>query len=331
MSAEAFPGQLVTLDFRAKTVAFQRGSLPPADGRRIFQYEGDRPTVPIRIAGLEVQLRVDTGNPEGLTLPLRLSEQIPLAGRLIAAGKGQILTTDGGSAKVAIFKAPVAGALDLGEYTFDSPTIRFSDEPAPWPGNVGDQILRAFKLTIDSRNRRLLFERRGARLKRGSGHSDHPHSVGFQRCPNLLLSAEIRPAPVLNPLLGNDDLSSGESLSLAALPSNNPRSCPELSRRGRSSRRFLVLVDSFRACQGRTELRCTWQSCHHNRSRFFSLQHPAGTATLADRRIRHWLAWNVEAILRLTFKAGQMAVAIQQHGVNRNLENIPKAIALRIR
>lgn len=159
VSAEAFPGELVTLNFPMKAVVFQRGSLPPADGRRIFQYEGDRPSVPIRIAGVEAPVRVDTGNPEGLTLPLRLSARTPLAGRPVAAGQGQGIDTDGNATKAAIFKARVAGTVELGEYTLDTPILRFSDEPAPWPGNIGDQILRTFKLTIDARNRRLLFER----------------------------------------------------------------------------------------------------------------------------------------------------------------------------
>jgi len=161
LSAEAFPGELVTLDFPKRTVTFQRGSLPPADGRRIFQYEaGDLlPTVPIRVGGHEMRVCVDSGNPRGLDLPLRLSAEIPLAGRLVAAGKGGIITNEGDPAKVAMFSAHVMGAVELGEYTLDTPTIRFRDQPAPWPGDFGNEILRTFRVTIDASNRRLLFER----------------------------------------------------------------------------------------------------------------------------------------------------------------------------
>lgn len=161
LCAEAFPGELVTLDFPKKTVTFQRGSLPPPDGRRIFQYEdGDLlPTVPIRVGGHEMHVRVDSGNPRGLTLPLRLSAETPLAGRLVPAGKAGIITKNGEAREVAQFSAPVMGAIELGVYTLDSPKVRFDDQPAPWPGNFGNEILRTFRVTIDARNRRLLFER----------------------------------------------------------------------------------------------------------------------------------------------------------------------------
>jgi hypothetical protein len=161
LSAEAFPDELLTLDFPRKTAPFQRGSLPPADGRRIFQYDdGDLlPTVPIRVGSHEMRVHVDSGDPRGLTLPLRLSEQTPLAGRLVPAGKGGIITKDGEARKVAQFSAPVMGPVELGEYTLDSPKIRFSDQPAPWPGHLGNKILRTFRVTIDARSRRLLFER----------------------------------------------------------------------------------------------------------------------------------------------------------------------------
>ena len=82
-----------------------------------------------------------------------------MVGRLVAKGKAQIVTKDGNSAKVAMFSAHVMGAVELGEYTLDTPTIRFSDRQSPWPGDFGNEILRTFRVTIDASNLRLLFER----------------------------------------------------------------------------------------------------------------------------------------------------------------------------
>jgi hypothetical protein len=162
LSAEAFRGELLTLDFPRRTATLQGGALPPADGRRIFQYEaGDLlATVPIRVGGHEMRVQVDSGDPNGLTLPLRLSAETTLAGgRLVAAGSGQIVTPDGHAAKIPMFSGHVTAAVELGEYTLETPTIRFSDRPAPWTGDFGDEILRTFRVTIDATNRRLLFER----------------------------------------------------------------------------------------------------------------------------------------------------------------------------
>lgn len=58
--------------------------------------------------------------------------------------------------------AGVDGPIELGEYGLDLPRVIFSDlRPGaePGPGNLGFEILRHFALTIDSRNRRLKFEK----------------------------------------------------------------------------------------------------------------------------------------------------------------------------
>jgi hypothetical protein len=159
LSAAAFPGYLVTFDYPGKTVSIRKGELPPADGRRVFQYGPNEalPVVPIRVAGREFNLHIDTGSPGGVMLPLRFSKELPLAGELTAAGRARTV-----AGEFEVFAAPVKGTIELGEYVLDVPQVRFSDlrpGPEPGPGNFGYEVLHTFKVTFDSANRRLLFER----------------------------------------------------------------------------------------------------------------------------------------------------------------------------
>jgi Aspartyl protease len=159
LSAAAFPGYLVTLDYPGKMVSIRKGALPPADGRRVFQYGENEilPVAPVRIAGRELSLHVDSGSPGGVMLPLHFSKELPLAGELSPAGRARTV-----AGEFEVFTAPLQGTIELGEYVIDAPAVRFSDlrpGPKPGPGNVGFQVLRTFKVTLDASNRRLLFER----------------------------------------------------------------------------------------------------------------------------------------------------------------------------
>jgi hypothetical protein len=90
-------------------------------------------------------------------LPLHFSKEVPLAAELSAVGRART-----GAGVFDGFSAPVKGVVEFGEYTLDADAVRFSDlrpGPEPGPGTIGPQILGAFRVTIDSANRRLLFER----------------------------------------------------------------------------------------------------------------------------------------------------------------------------
>jgi hypothetical protein len=113
--------------------------------------------VPIRVAGHETRVHVDSGSPGALMLPLHFSKEVPLAAELAAVGRART-----GAGVFDVFSAPVKGVIEFGEYTLDADKVRFSDlrpGPEPGPGTIGAQILSTFRLTIDSANRRLLFER----------------------------------------------------------------------------------------------------------------------------------------------------------------------------
>jgi hypothetical protein len=149
----------VTFDFPAKTISIVKGALPPADGQTIFQYGADQPlpVAPIRVAGHEYVIHVDTGSPVGVMLPLRYVKELPLDAEPVPIGQARTV-----AGVFDIFTATVKGEIQLGQFPIADKLVRFSDlRPGAEPGigNMGSQLLKAFRLTFDSANRRLRFER----------------------------------------------------------------------------------------------------------------------------------------------------------------------------
>ena len=113
--------------------------------------------VPVRVAGIEAQVDLDSGSPMGLTLPLKFLTQVPLASKAKEVGRAR---TPGG--EFPISTAKVDGMIEIGEYRLDLAEVSFSDvAPGAEPpnGNIGYQVLRGFKVTFDSVNRRIRLER----------------------------------------------------------------------------------------------------------------------------------------------------------------------------
>jgi hypothetical protein len=158
LSAASFPGYLLTYDYPGKRISIKKSALQSADSKSIFQYREDQvlPTVPVRIAGHDTEVHLDTGSGFGLTLPVKFLTELPLASQPKEAGR---LRTHGGEFPVSI--ARVDGTIELGKYKLDLEEVRFSDvHPGPGPatGNIGYDVLRHFVVTLDSKNRRIRLD-----------------------------------------------------------------------------------------------------------------------------------------------------------------------------
>ena len=159
LSAASFPGHLLTYDLRAKRIAIAEGELGAADSSGIFQYLASDalPTVPIRIAGREVRVHVDTGSASGLTLPARFLREIELASEPRVSGK---VKTPLGESSCSC--AEVKGPVELGPFRLAPGEVEFadvqsgSDQPV---GQIGCRVLRDFLVTLDSSHRRIRFAR----------------------------------------------------------------------------------------------------------------------------------------------------------------------------
>ena len=158
LSAASVPGYLLIYDYPGKHISIKKGALESADSKGTFQYTEEQvlPTVPVRIAGHNTEVHLDTGSPFGLTLPVKFLAQLPLASQPRDAGK---VRTGGGEFPVSI--ARLNGTIELGKYKLDLDEVRFSDArpgPSPATGNIGYDDLRHFVVTLDSTNRRIQLD-----------------------------------------------------------------------------------------------------------------------------------------------------------------------------
>jgi hypothetical protein len=158
LSASGFPGSLVILDYPKKMILIRKGELPPPDNLRIFEYDAKEilPVVPIRVAGHEIHIHVDSGSPSSLMLPMRFLNELPLTTKAVEVGRARTV-----AGEFPVMAASVDGPILLGEYKLNIQQVRFSDlrpGESPGIGNIGYGILQNFVVTLDSKNRRLKFE-----------------------------------------------------------------------------------------------------------------------------------------------------------------------------
>jgi len=155
LSAAMLPGYLLTFDYPGKQITLVTGELPRADEQSIFSYPSGEviPTLPIKVAGIETRIHVDTGAPFGITLPMKFAKQVPLAAEPKEAKP--VRTPQG---EFPVSTAPVKGEIRIGKYIIVIDDVRFSDvnpgHSAP-TGQVGGDVLQHFAVTLDSKNHRI--------------------------------------------------------------------------------------------------------------------------------------------------------------------------------
>lgn len=154
LSARVFTGARLTLDYPGKRIVISPGSLPEADGQRVFQYmeDGGLPTVTISVAGTTVAAHLDTGSPGALSLPGSYMKSLPLKSEPVQAGRARLM-----DAEIDLYRSTLDGDLTLGAYSVRSPEVIFADGfPA---GNLGYGFLSRFAVTLDFQNSRVRFAR----------------------------------------------------------------------------------------------------------------------------------------------------------------------------
>ena len=159
LSASALPGYVVTLDFPRRTVSIRPGALPAADGRTIFEYDQNEflPLAPVRVAGHDFVVLVDSGSPAGLTLPVSAAQALGLTDALRPAGQMRSM-----SGAFDVSTAMLPGRATIGTFTLEAPTAIFAAFPPGRQaerGNLGCALLRTFTVSLDSAHRRLRLAR----------------------------------------------------------------------------------------------------------------------------------------------------------------------------
>ena len=159
LSASSFPGYLVRFDYPSRRISIARGALAEDDSKTVFAYttEEPLPTVPIRVAGKEARVHLDTGSGYGLSLPTSFLKEIPLATEPKDVREAKTLMGN-----FPVTSAQVKGPVELGKHTLDLTDVEFSDigPKVGLPvGNIGYKILKGFVVTLDSKNRLIQVAR----------------------------------------------------------------------------------------------------------------------------------------------------------------------------
>jgi len=153
LSPNALQGCLVKLDYPSSTVTVTKGSLPPADGSRIFEFpaDADLPEITLSVAGKEIRSHVDSGSSGGISLPSSWADKLPLEAPPVEIHRARTVDKE-----FVILGATLKGDVKLGGYTLRNPRVSFSELPM---GNVGFEFLKNFSVTLDVSQHRLLFDR----------------------------------------------------------------------------------------------------------------------------------------------------------------------------
>jgi hypothetical protein len=159
LSASAFPGYVVTLDFPNRRISIQPGELPAADGRTIFQYDEDEPLplASVHVGDQTFVVLVDSGSPVGLALPLSAAHALALTDALRPAGQMRAM-----SGTFDVFTAPLPGPVTIGALPLEASTATFAAFPPGRQaerGNLGCALLRSFAVSLDSAHRRVRLAR----------------------------------------------------------------------------------------------------------------------------------------------------------------------------
>jgi len=129
--------------------------------------------MPVKVAGREVKVHLDTGAPFSVSLPTKYKDQLPLTAPAQQKGKARTHVGD-----FPIFQGTVDGEIEIGEFKLPSCEISFTDvvpHPGATPqGQLGYAALRDFVVTLDSANRRIQFARwrTGAEIKPAPTRAD---------------------------------------------------------------------------------------------------------------------------------------------------------------
>jgi D-alanyl-D-alanine carboxypeptidase len=141
---------LLTLDYPGSRVRLALGELPPENGQDVLAYRDRRgiPSVPVRVAGREVQADVDAGSMGGLSLPEAEAAALPLAAPPEVVGRARTISNT-----FEIKAAQLEGDVTIGGYRLVRPRVEF--QPLFPVANVGSRVLRDLVVTFDQKNRRL--------------------------------------------------------------------------------------------------------------------------------------------------------------------------------
>ena len=149
LAYDVYGDMMVTLDYQSGDILLEEGSLPPADGNRIFSTRGPdkRPWINVLLGKKKRRILIDSGS--STTFSIRNIDSYPTQEppvEVSAAIRLKRLEVRRG--------ARLAADALIGSYLIRTPVIF----ELPETELLGSGIMQHFRLTFDVRNRKVLFD-----------------------------------------------------------------------------------------------------------------------------------------------------------------------------
>lgn len=143
----AFHGFVVTLDYASSQLEIRRGSLPPADGKTIFKYQGDPiPNLPLTIDGKTMNAHLDTGNSAGpVIVPEQFAKALANYNQAKVVGRARTVSNEMVLSAFDVAVAPSVGAVTLNTRQVVFPSVAGL-------ANIGSKALKGMVVRIDPAN-----------------------------------------------------------------------------------------------------------------------------------------------------------------------------------
>lgn len=149
----AFSGMLLTLDYPNRQVVLTPGGMSKAQFAKSIPYrlEHGLPTLTVQVGKVSLDGHVDSGSDGGLSIPSKYKAALNLDGepRLVGHARTMFNSFD-------IYLAKVKDPVLVGGMKMPIDEVEIQDI-FPF-SNIGGRLLKKFKVTIDQKQHRILFE-----------------------------------------------------------------------------------------------------------------------------------------------------------------------------
>ena len=145
----AFAGKLLVLDYPAREMRIEEGTLPAPDGETVFSARGPdkRPWLAVDLGGWDRKILIDSGSNGRIELK-RLGRLNWIGEPIVAAVKTRM------DKYVQRRAGRIRDSLTIANLVFEQPIVSITRDTEL----IGVQVLRHFVVTFDPRHRRVRFE-----------------------------------------------------------------------------------------------------------------------------------------------------------------------------
>jgi len=148
-----FKDLLLTLDYPKRQVILDPGGMSDEQKNNSIPYELENgiPFLQVQVGKVKVGAHVDSGSDGGLAIPAKFKSDLTLDGDPVKVGTARTLFNS-----VDIYLAKVKDEIKVGGLPMPLHAVELNDL---FPtGNIGGRVLRNFKVVIDQKAHRILFD-----------------------------------------------------------------------------------------------------------------------------------------------------------------------------